>query len=116
MNTAKFWSEKSVTSFALVILAKATLQTQRECVCCLFLKTLSLCSPGSPGTHWVDQTSLELTEILPVCLYLESAGVKGERELLRTKLLKSWHVLERQKQPASCPVHRHSDICIQTNE
>jgi hypothetical protein len=29
----------------------------------LFQDTVSLCSPGCPGTHSVDQAGLELTEI-----------------------------------------------------
>ena len=29
----------------------------------LFFKTRTLCSTGCPGTHYVDQAGLELTEI-----------------------------------------------------
>jgi hypothetical protein len=28
--------------------------------CCFFRDRVSLCSPGCPGTHFVDQTGLEL--------------------------------------------------------
>ena len=35
-----------------------------------FFKTVSLCSPGCPRTHFVDQAGLELTEIL-LPLFLE---------------------------------------------
>jgi hypothetical protein len=37
----------------------------------LFWDRVSLCSPGCPGTHFLDQASLE-----PTCLYLPSAGIK----------------------------------------
>ena len=29
-----------------------------------FSETVSLCSPGCPGTHYTDQAGLELTELL----------------------------------------------------
>jgi hypothetical protein len=36
---------------------------------------VSLCSPGCPGTHSVDQAGLELRK--SACLCLPSAGIKG---------------------------------------
>lgn len=36
----------------------------------LFETTVSLCSSGCPGTHYIDQVNLKLTEI---CLFLSSA-------------------------------------------
>jgi hypothetical protein len=30
--------------------------------CCCFLRHFSLCSPGCPGTHHVDQAGLELSD------------------------------------------------------
>jgi hypothetical protein len=41
---------------------------------CFFQDRVSLCSPGCPGTHSVDQAGLELRN-LPACL--PSAGIKG---------------------------------------
>jgi hypothetical protein len=38
---------------------------------------VSLCSPGCPGAHFVDQTGLELRK--SDCLCLPSAGIKGLR-------------------------------------
>jgi hypothetical protein len=37
---------------------------------------VSLCSPGCPGTHSVDQTGLELRN-LPASASPASAGIKG---------------------------------------
>jgi hypothetical protein len=37
------------------------------CVCvCVFRDRVSLCSPGCPGTHFVDQAGLELKIHLPL--------------------------------------------------
>jgi hypothetical protein len=41
----------------------------------LFRDRVSLCSLGCPGTHFVDQASLELRK--STCLCLLSAGIKG---------------------------------------
>jgi hypothetical protein len=41
----------------------------------VFEDRVSLCSPGSPGTCFVDQAGLKLTEITLPCLH--SAGIKG---------------------------------------
>ena len=50
-------------------------------VACLVLFSLktefSLCSPGWPRTHSVDQAGFELKR--PTWLYLQSAGIKGMR-------------------------------------
>jgi hypothetical protein len=40
----------------------------------VFRDRVSLCSPGCPGTHSVDQAGLELKF---TCLCLPSAGIKG---------------------------------------
>ena len=45
---------------------------------CLFRDRVSLCSSGCPGTHSVDQASLELRNP-PVSASLPSAGIKGVR-------------------------------------
>jgi hypothetical protein len=37
---------------------------------------VSLCSPGCPGTHFIDQAGLKLTQ-KSACLSLPSAGIKG---------------------------------------
>ncbi|GAB1296005.1 Glutamine--fructose-6-phosphate aminotransferase [Apodemus speciosus] len=42
---------------------------------------VSLCSPGCPGTHSVDQAGLELKK--SACLCLPSAGIKGVRHHAR---------------------------------
>jgi hypothetical protein len=42
----------------------------------VFRDRVSLCSPGCPGTHSVDQAGLKLRN-LPLCL--PSAGIKGMR-------------------------------------
>jgi hypothetical protein len=46
-------------------------------VCLFFLDRVSLCSPGCPGTHSVDQAGLELRN--PPHLCLPSAGIKDMR-------------------------------------
>jgi hypothetical protein len=42
--------------------------------CFCFWDRVSLCSPGCPGTHFVDQAGLELKF---ACLCLPSSGIKG---------------------------------------
>jgi hypothetical protein len=48
----------------------------------VFRDRVSLCSPGCPGTHSVDQAGLELRS---ACLYLPSAGIKGVRHHCPTR-------------------------------
>jgi hypothetical protein len=43
----------------------------------VFRDRVSLCSPGCPGTHFVDQAGLETQK--SACLCLPSAGIKGVR-------------------------------------
>jgi hypothetical protein len=43
----------------------------------VFWDRVSLCSPGCPGTHFVDQAGLELRTQKSACLCLASAGIKG---------------------------------------
>ena len=45
------------------------------CLFICFRDKVSLCSPGCPGTHSVEQAGLKLKS--SACLYLPSAGVKG---------------------------------------
>jgi hypothetical protein len=42
----------------------------------VFRDNVSLCSPGCPGTHFVDQAGLELRDP-PASLCLPSSGIKG---------------------------------------
>jgi hypothetical protein len=42
----------------------------------VFRDRVSLYNPGCPGTHFVDQTSVELAEI-PACLCLPNAEIKA---------------------------------------
>jgi hypothetical protein len=51
----------------------------------VFRDRVSLCSPGCPGTHSVDQTGLELKK--SACLCLPSAGIKGVRHHARLSLV-----------------------------
>ena len=41
----------------------------------VFQDRVSLCSPGCPGTYYVDQVGLELTELHCLCLWI--AGIEG---------------------------------------
>jgi hypothetical protein len=43
--------------------------------CFVFQDRVSLCSPGCPGTHFVDQAGLELRN--PPATASPSAGIKG---------------------------------------
>ena len=62
----------------------------------LFQDRVSLCSPGCPGAHFVDQAGLELRN--PPASCLPSAGVKGVRHhclasiifIIRIKGLERW--------------------------
>ena len=45
------------------------------CLVLVFQDRVSLCSPGCPGTCFVDQASLELPQ-RSICVCLPSAGVK----------------------------------------
>jgi hypothetical protein len=50
--------------------------------CFVFFKTVSLYSPGCPGTHSVDQSGWPQTQ-KSACLCLPRAGIKGMRHHAR---------------------------------
>jgi hypothetical protein len=61
---------------------------RRSFFCCCFLffvfwDRVSLCSPGCPGTHFVDQAGLWTQK--SACLCLPSAGIKGVHHYTRLR-------------------------------
>ena len=61
--------------FSLLFNLRKVIQKFAFCLVDLvFQDRVSLCSPGCPRTHSVDQAGLELRS---ACLYLPKAGIKG---------------------------------------
>jgi hypothetical protein len=48
--------------------------------CSVFRDRVSLCSSGCPGTHFVDQTGLELRTLPAVCAHLVISRLKGPKK------------------------------------
>jgi hypothetical protein len=59
---------------------------------CVFRDRVSLCSPGCPGTHFVDQAGLELTEMAntPDFSFFERAPLCVVRDGLELLSLPLW--------------------------
>ena len=66
------------------------------CFACFFPDRVSLCSPGCPGTHSVDQASLKLTEIyllLPPFITVNHGYLVGTQPTLSLELFLSQSLL-----------------------
>jgi hypothetical protein len=62
--------------------------------CLLFRDRVSLCSPGCPGTHFVDQAGLELRN--PPASASQVLGLKGCATTARHHYILRWYVIQQQ--------------------